>query len=134
MQNCKMDTENNAMHMNPKHKWCMKKNFGQKHKNWKFFSCDQSRIDQTSIESGRLKPKFLSQFRLIEKRVQLIKSLEKSDFWKTKHFNAETPQSTLFYKKKMHDYEMKSFSKILEFNPNLPKSRFSIKLSPKRKH
>ena len=23
--------KNNAMHVNPKHKWCMKKNFGQKH-------------------------------------------------------------------------------------------------------
>ena len=33
--------------------------FGQKHRNWKFFSCDQSRIDWTSIESGRLKPKIL---------------------------------------------------------------------------
>ena len=35
---------------------------------------------------------------------------------------------------KMHEYEMKSFSKILEFNPDLPKTRFSINLSSKRKH
>ena len=35
---------------------------------------------------------------------------------------------------KMHEYEMKSFSKTLEFNPDLPKSRFSINLSLKRKH
>ena len=28
---------------------------------------------------------------------------------------------------KMHEYEMKSFSKTLEFNPDLPKTRFSIK-------
>ena len=35
---------------------------------------------------------------------------------------------------KMHEYEMKSFSKTLEFNPDLPKSRFSINLSSKRKH
>ena len=27
---------------------------------------------------------------------------------------------------KMHEYEMKFFSKPLEFNPNLPKTRFSI--------
>ena len=30
---------------------------------------------------------------------------------------------------KMHEYEMKSFSKTLEFNPDLPKTRFSINLS-----
>ena len=74
---------------------------------------------------------------MIEKQVRSIESLEKSDFWKTEHFNAETPQSTLFYKilkKKMHEYETKSFSKTLEFNPDLPKSRFSINLSSKRKH
>ena len=36
--------------------------------------------------------------------------------------------------KKMHEYEMKSFSKILEFNPDLPKTKFSINLTSKRKH
>ena len=51
--------KNNAMHVNPKHKWCMKKNFGQKHRNWKFFNCDWSRIDWTLIELGKLKPKIL---------------------------------------------------------------------------
>ena len=35
---------------------------------------------------------------------------------------------------KMHEYEMKSFSKTLVFNPDLPKSRFSINLSSKHKH
>ena len=29
----------------------------------------------------------------------------------------------------MHEYEMESFSKTLEFNPDLPKTRFSINLS-----
>ena len=29
----------------------------------------------------------------------------------------------------MHKYEIKSFSKTLEFNPYLPKTRFSINLS-----
>ena len=35
---------------------------------------------------------------------------------------------------KMHEYEMKSFSKTLEFNPNLPTRRFSINLSLKLKY
>ena len=30
---------------------------------------------------------------------------------------------------KMNEYEMKSFPKTLEFNPDLPKIKFSIKLS-----
>ena len=30
--------------------------------------------------------------------------------------------------KRMHEYEMKSFSKTFEFNPDLPKTRFSINL------
>ena len=34
-------------------------------------------------------------------------------------------------KKKGHEYETKSFSKTLEFNLDLPKSRFSNKLSSK---
>ena len=34
LQNCKMDTENNPMHVNPKHKWCMEKsNFLKKQSN-----------------------------------------------------------------------------------------------------
>ena len=29
----------------------------------------------------------------------------------------------------MHEYEIKSFSKTLEFNPDLPKAKFSINLT-----
>ena len=32
---------------------------------------------------------------------------------------------------KMHEYEMKSFSTTFEFNPDLPKTNFSINLSAK---
>ena len=39
-----------------------------------------------------------------------------------------------YFMNEMHEYEIKSFSKILEFNPDLPKLRFSINLSLKRKH
>ena len=35
---------------------------------------------------------------------------------------------------KMHEYEIKSISKTLEFNPDLPKTSFSTNLSPKLKH
>ena len=79
------------------------------------------------IKSGRFKKKKLLQFQSVKKHIQSIENLEKSYFWKTEHFNAKTPQSTMSYKK-MHEYEMKSFSKTLEFNPNLPKTRFSINI------
>ena len=35
-----------------------------------------------------------------------------------------------YFINKMHEYEMKSFSKTLKFNPGLLKTRFSINLSP----
>ena len=34
-----------------------------------------------------------------------------------------------WFMNEMHEYEIKSFSKTLVFNPGLPKTRFSIKLS-----
>ena len=82
LQNCKMDTENNALHVNPKHKWCMKKNL------------------------VKLK---IFQFRSVERQIRSIENLEKSYFWKTKHFNAETLQSTLFYKKNAWVWDKKFF-------------------------
>ena len=49
----------NAMHVNPKHKWCMKKKFSQRLGNWKFFIFNRSSIDRLLIESGRFKQKNL---------------------------------------------------------------------------
>ena len=34
-----------------------------------------------------------------------------------------------YFMNEMYEYEIKSFSKTLEFNPDLPKTRFSINLS-----
>ena len=48
-----------------------KKQFGQKHRNWNFCSCDRSKIDQTSIELGRLKPKILIAI-LIDRKISSI--------------------------------------------------------------
>ena len=39
-----------------------------------------------------------------------------------------------YFMNKMHEYEMKSFPKTLEFNPDLPKTRFLINLFPILKH
>ena len=63
--------KNNAMHVNPKHKWCMKKKkkISQILEKWKNFSFDQSSIDQIPIESGKIKQKILLQFWSVEKQV-----------------------------------------------------------------
>ena len=53
---------------------------------------------------------------------------EKQSFLMHKHHKARCNMN------KMHEYEMKSFSKTLEFHPNLRKTRFSTFLSSKLKH
>ena len=78
--------KNNAMHVNPKHKWFMKKIFGQKHRNWKFFSCDRSRIDRASIELGRLKPKILIAISIDQKTGSIDQKSGKFRFLKNRAF------------------------------------------------
>ena len=89
------------------------------------------------MKNNLVKPKFLLQFRSIEQQVRLIENLEKSVFEKQSILMQKLLKAHCFIKfkkKKMHEYETKSFSKTLEFNPDLPKSRFSINLSSKHKH
>ena len=38
---------------------------------------------------------------------------------------------TPYFMNEIHKYELKSFPKTLEFNPDFPKTRFSINLSSK---
>ena len=101
LQNYKMDTKTMQCMwiLNTNDAW--KKNCGKKYRNWKFFNCDRSRIDRTSIESGRLKPKILIAISIDQKIGSINRKSRKIRFLKNWAFyNAETPQSTLFYKKK----------------------------------
>ena len=50
---------------------------------------------QSSQPEARLEKSGI--FRLIENHTWSIENLEKPKFWKTEQFNAETPQSTIFY-------------------------------------
>ena len=68
------------------------------------------KFDQSSNRFGRLKMRKNKNF---EKQSILMQKLLKVQC----------------FMNKMHEYEMKSFSKTLEFNPDLPKTRFSINLS-----
>ena len=45
----------------------------------------------------------------------------------------QKPLKPLYFMNEMHEYEFKSFSKTIEFNLDLPKTRFSHFLSPKLK-
>ena len=129
-----MDTENNAMHVNPKYKWCMKKKFGQKFRNWKFFSFDRLSINRIPIESGRSKIQKLGNFRLIKNHTRSIEILENWIFWKTaevlcrKHSNQIISwmkcirMSLKVFKKRL--FSTQSFKNIC-FQPKASKTRFS---------
>ena len=61
-----------------------------------------------------------------------------SKIWKKQFFEKQSilMQKLLkvpYFINRMHEYEMNFFSKPLEFNPDLPKTRFSINLSSKLK-
>ena len=74
--------------------------------------------------------KLLSQFRSIERLIRLIENLEKKNqFFEKKSILIQKLLKVQCFMNKMHKYEIKIFSKTLEFNPDLPKTRFSINLS-----
>ena len=84
------------------------------------------------IKSGGFKQKFLIAISIGQVTGLIDQKFGKISFF----FFFKKKQSILMSKllkahcimNKMHEYEMKYFSKILEFNPNLPKTRFSINL------
>ena len=68
---------------------------------------------------------------------QILKNRSKN--WKNQFFEKQSNlmQKLLkaqYFMNEMHKYVIKSFSKTLEFNPDLPKTKFSTNLSPKLKH
>ena len=126
--------KNNAMHVNPKHKWCMKKIFWSKTLKLKIFQLRSiknwsniNRVRQTQIKN------FNRNFDLSKNRFDRSKVWKNQIFLKKSILMQKLLKAHCFIKK-MHEYETKSFSKTLKFNPNLPKSRFSINYSSKRKH
>ena len=63
-----------------------------------------------------------------------MRILNINDAWKNQLFEKQNNlmQKLLkaqYFMNEMHEYEIKSFSKTLEFNPDLPKTSFSINLS-----
>ena len=93
-----MDTENNAMHVNPKHKWCKKNRLVKYLKTENFLvSIGWASIEyQSSQAKARLEKSRI--FWLIENHTRSIENMEKPKFWKAEQFYAETPQNIVFYK------------------------------------
>ena len=114
-----MDTKNNTIHVNPKHKWCMKK-FGQKLRNWKFFSFDRLSINRIPIKPSQeqwLKIKGLS---INRKTHSIDRNSENLSFWKTAEDYVENNSTqviswmkcmrmSLKVKKKKHEFSTQNF-------------------------
>ena len=68
------------------------------------------------------------------KKKKKKKKLKKKNLNSTQINFMQKLLKTQCFMNEMHEYEIKFFSKTLEFNPNLPKTSFSINLSSKLKH
>ena len=74
-----------------------------------------------------------------KKTMQYMRILNINDAGKNQIFEKQSNlmQKLLkaqYFMNEMHEYEIKRFSKTLEFNSDLPKTSFSTNLSSKRKH
>ena len=125
-----MDTENNAMHVNPKYKWCMKKKFGQKFRNWKFFSFDRLSINRIPIESGRSKIQKFGNFRLIKNHTRSIEILENWIFWKTAEVLCRKHSNQIISLMKYMRMSLKVFQKRL-FSTQSFKNKIFTLFTPK---
>ena len=128
-----MDTENNAMQMNPKHKLCMKKNQSktQKLKIFQFRSIEHR--SNTNRAKQILTKNCYRNFDRSRDR------FDRSKIWKNQFFEK---QSILMQKlltsqcfmNKMHEYEMKSFQKPLNLTQIFQKQDFQSIFPQKLNH
>ena len=86
------------------------------------------------IESGRFKPKNFIAISIGRETYSIDRKSGKINFKKKQSNLMQKLLKAQYLMNEMHEYEIKSFSKILEFNPDLPKTSFSTNLSPKLKH
>ena len=91
-------------------------------------------IDRASIEYQSSQENSNQNFNCIFD--QSRNSFDRSKIWKTQFFFFEKQSNFMqkllkawYFMNKMHEYEMKYFSKTLVLNPDLPKKRFSINFS-----
>ena len=128
LQNWKMDTEHNAMHVNPKHKRCMKKNLV------KYLKTEIFQFWSIEHRSNANRAKQILTKNCYRNFDRSRNSFNWSKIWKNQIFEKQSILmqkllKTHSFMNEMHEYEIKFFSKTLEFNPDLPKTRFSNNLS-----
>ena len=96
------------------------KKFGQILKNWKFLVL----IDRKPIGSADSNQKFLIAILIDRETDSIDQKSRKKDIFENKAILCRKLLKALCFMNEMHEYEIKSFSKTLEFNPDLPKTRF----------
>ena len=121
LQNCKMDTKNNAMHLNPKHKWCMKIIL-VKYLKTKNFSV---LIDRASVESGRKSWLKIKGFSIGQKTHSIDRNSGNLNFWKKCRRLCKKQLNPSNFMNEMHENEFKCFSKTWVFNPELQNKVFN---------
>ena len=127
LQNCKMDTKNNTMHANPKHKWCIKNLVKNLETENFLVSIDRESIKCQSRQSDS-NQNFYRNFNRLSNKFDRLK-IWKNQIFEKQSILMQKLLKTQYFMNKMHEYEMKSFSKTLGFNPDLPKTHFWINLS-----
>ena len=90
------------------------------------FDQSKNRFDWLSTNWARqIKTKFLIAFSISQKTASIDWKSESLKILKNKGSFMQKPLKPLYFMNEMHEYEFKSFAKKLEFNPDLPKTRFS---------
>ena len=120
-----MDTKNNTIHVNPKHKWCMKK-FGQKLRNWKFFSFDRLSINRIPIKPSQEQWLKIKGFSINRKTHSIDRNSENLSFWKTAEDYVENNSTQVISWMKCMRMSLKVKKKNMSFQPRTSKQRFLI--------
>ena len=100
-------------------------------------SLDQSRnrFNQSSTSRARqIQINFFITISISQETDSIDWKSGKLKFLKNRAIFLQNIPKTQYFMNEIHEYEIKSFSKTLEFNPDLPKIRFSTNFSPKVKH
>ena len=91
---------------------------------------DWSSANQGSIKPSRTKFKKFKEFSISRKTHSIDRNFGKIEFLKNSKIFIHKTLKPIDFMNEMHEYEFKSFSKTLAFNPELPKTRLWHNLSP----
>ena len=115
----------NAMHVNPKYKWFMKKKIGKKHRNWKFFQF-RSIEHRLNINQVRLRAMIKNQG-IFDRSKNTFNRLKfwKFEFLKNRRRLYRKQLNPSNFMNEMYENEFKCFSKTWVFNLELQNKVFN---------